>query len=78
MTDGGFGTLIQTGTDDGWGFWARPYPSVERKKLIFGRQGGTRRTKVAAPSHHKDRVTVHGHVETQDTKGSTWISKDVR
>ena len=31
---------------------------------------------MAAPSHHKDRTTVHGLVEEEVTKGSTWISKD--
>jgi hypothetical protein len=29
---------------------------------------------MAAPSHHKDHGTVHGRLEAQDTKGSTWIS----
>jgi hypothetical protein len=29
-------------------------------------------------SHHKDRATVHGRVEAEDSKGSTWISKDAR
>jgi hypothetical protein len=36
MTDGGVGPPIPAGTDDGWGFLVRPYPSVERKKMIFG------------------------------------------
>ena len=31
---------------------------------------------MAAPFHHKDRGTVHGHVQAEDCKGSTWISKD--
>jgi hypothetical protein len=29
---------------------------------------------VGAPSHHEDHATVHGRVETEDSKGSTWIS----
>jgi hypothetical protein len=79
MTDGGVGPPIPAGTDVGWGVLVRPYPSIRKKKNDFSRtNGGTRRTKVATPSHHKDRATVHGRVETQDTKGSTWISKDVR
>ncbi len=36
------------------------------------------KTKVTAPSHHMDRATVHGRVEEEDTKGSTWISKEAR
>jgi len=35
MTDGGVGPPIPSGTDDGWGVLARPYPSVERKKTDF-------------------------------------------
>ena len=35
MTDGGVGPPIPSGTDDGWGVWAWPYPSVERKKIDF-------------------------------------------
>jgi len=35
MTDGGVGPPIPSGTDDGWGVLARPYPSVERKKIDF-------------------------------------------
>ena len=31
---------------------------------------------MAAPFHHKDLATVHGHVQAEDCKGSTWISKD--
>jgi hypothetical protein len=35
MTDGGFGTLIPAGTDDGWGVLA---VRGKKKKLIFVRQ----------------------------------------
>jgi hypothetical protein len=35
MTDGKVGPPIPSGTDDGWGVLARPYPSVERKKIDF-------------------------------------------
>ena len=52
-------------------------PSVkEKRKRFLPHNGGARRAKVSTPSHHKDRATVHGLVETEDTKGSTWISKD--
>ena len=63
MTDGGFCP-------------GRTRPWKEKKGFLED-NGGVRRAKVVTPSHHKDRGTVHGRVETQDTKGSTWISKDV-
>jgi hypothetical protein len=57
MTDGGVGPPIPSGTDDGWGVLARPYPSVERKKTDFWK------TKIVTalqlpPSHpYYERVT---------------------
>jgi hypothetical protein len=57
-------------------------PTVERKRKLFEKINDTEKRgeegQVAATSHHKDRATVHGRVEAQDTKGSTWISKDAR
>jgi hypothetical protein len=56
--------------DDGWGFRLVRTTSVKKEKKIFAHNGGVRRAKVAAPSHHKDRSTVHGRVEFErDTKG---------
>jgi hypothetical protein len=75
MTDGGFGPPIRAETDDGWGVLVSPYPSVERKKSDF-QKTMARRAKVAAPTHHKDRSTVHGHVEAEDSKGSTCLQRD--
>jgi hypothetical protein len=60
MTDGGLGSTVRK----------------KEKKQIYTPNGGVRRVKVVVPSHHKDHTTVHGRVESEDSKESTWISKD--
>ncbi len=59
-------------------FWPVRTGRKAKKTRFFSDNGGSRRAKVAASSHHTDRATVHGRVEEADTKGSTWISKDAR
>ena len=78
MTYGGFCPLIPSGRDNGWGFLVCPNPSGKKKIRFLDDNGGPRRVKVVASSHHMYHATVNGHVEESDTKGSTWISKDTR
>ncbi len=77
MTDGGFDTLVPGGPDDGRGVLT----TSGKKKNWFSQtmeDRGKWNAKMDSPSHHTDHTTVHGNVEEEDTKESTWISKDTR
>ena len=79
MTDGGGRTTYTIRSACRMGGFGPVRTRPHRKKNRFlPDNGGPRRVKVDTSSHHTYHTTVHGRVEETDTKGSTWISKDVR
>jgi hypothetical protein len=74
MTDGGVGPPIPAGTDDGWVFLVRPYPSVERKKNDFWKtmegRGGPKW------SHLPTKKTEEQYMDTWSLKTPSGVNLD--
>ena len=70
--------LYQTERMTDVGFWPERNRPSNKKNWFLEDNGGPRRSQMVGPSHHTDHTTVNGHVEEEDIKGSTWISKDAQ